>query len=362
MKKIISYAVLCLGLTNLALTSCNRDDAPIENTQSQNQTVYTEALSNIANNVIVANYKQLSEKATMAVTATEALKPGDETKLDAARKAWVEMRIYWENSEATLFGPAGDEGLGIDGSIDSWPIDLQFVNNTLKSRDKITVDYVSNLDSNAKGFHALEYLLWGIDGKKKASALTDREIEYIKAATSYIAKQSKTLYNAWNPKGENFAKHFTNPTAGKYKSATTAFEQLVDGMIDIATEVGTGKIENPLNGNKGSYDLEKEESRFSNNSKADFANNIRGILNVYTGDYNNHSGLGLSEIIAAKNPVLDAKVTKNINDAIKGIENIPGTFTESIKSNRAKVTEAQDKVKDLINVLEKELKPFVQEL
>lgn len=357
MKKLRFYAA-AIAVLGLTFVSCNNDDTPID----ENTSDYTANLTNTANNVIVANYGILSEKAAATVAAANALVIGDDAKLSAARTAWVNMRVNWENSETNLFGPAGDDGLGVDGNIDSWPIDLQFVQDVLDGTTSITVDYVASLDSNAKGFHALEYLLWGIDGQKTASQLTAREIEYIKATAQYIANQTNSLYNAWNPASGNFAKNFTNASSGIYQSQTNALEQLVDGMIDIANEVGAGKIEDPLNGNNGSYSLEDEESRFSNNSKADFADNIRGILYLYTGDYSTQSGAGISEIVKAKNAALDTKVTNAINEAVSGIENIPGTFTQAIQTNRPAVEAAQNKVIALRTILESELKPFIQDL
>ncbi len=358
MKKLRFYATGFAAIASILLTSCNRDDTPVdENTED-----YTTNLTNITNNVIVANYSTLSQKAAATATAANALTIGDDAKLNAVKAAWVEMRIYWENSETNLFGPAGDDYLGVDGNIDSWPIDLQFVQDVLDGTTPITASYVSSLDSNAKGFHALEYLLWGIDGQKTASQLTAREIEYVKATAQYIANQTSGLYDAWRPGGSNFAKNFTNASSGIYQSQINALEQLVDGMIDIANEVGAGKIEDPLNGNNGSFSLEDEESRFSNNSKADFADNIRGILYLYTGNYNNQTGLGISEIVEAKNPTLNTKVVNAISDAVNGIESIPGTFTQAIQTNRPAVVSAQNKVITLRTILESELKPFVQSL
>src|SRR5690606_8851784 len=109
------------------------------------------------------------------------------------------------NSESTLYGPAGDEGLGVDGNIDSWPIDLQFVSAVLNGNSEITTEFIAVQDANAKGFHALEYLLWGIDGQKIASQLTAREIDYIKATANYLNQQTTSLFNAWSPSGTNFA-------------------------------------------------------------------------------------------------------------------------------------------------------------
>lgn len=343
----------------MTMSSCSDDDATI--VQSD---IYGNNLDNIALNVVVKNYETLKQNGEAMATAASTVEIGNEQSLIDARNAWIQMRIHWENSESTLYGPAGDEGLGIDGNIDSWPIDLSFVNTVLAGSTNITINFIAEQDSNAKGFHALEFLLWGIDGQKTASQLTAREIDYIKATAGYLSQQTTALFNAWSPSGTNFAVNLTNADAAGsiYGSQVAALVQVVDGVIGIADEVGNGKLQDPMYGNGGNYSLEDEESRFSNNSKADFADNIRGIKYIYSGDYNGNNGSGLSEIVAAGNPNLDAQIKVAIDEAIAEIENIPGTFTNAIVNNRTDVEDAIAKVNALEALLSSQLKPYIQNL
>lgn len=356
MKNLMKFKTLSLGVLTSALimTSCSDDDATIGSGGE-----YTSQLTNISNNVIVKNYEVLKGKGEAMASAASSVAVGDQASLDNARNAWKEMRINWENSESTLYGPAGDEGLGVDGNIDSWPIDLQFVSDVLTGSSEITTDFIALQDANAKGFHALEFLLWGLNGQKTASDLSPREIEYIKATANYLNQQTTSLFNAWSPSSGNFAANLTNAEQGIYHSQVAALVQIVDGMAGIADEVGNGKMNDPMYANGGSFSLEDEESRFSNNSKSDFADNIRGIKYVYTGDYAGGSGSGISEIVAANNPALDAEIKTKIDEAISGIENIPGTFTDAIQNNRPAVEEAIDKVIALYEVLNSKLKPYL---
>ena len=189
---------------------------------------------------------------------------------------------------------------------------------------------------------------------------------YALAAVELIRErnESKTqqLYNGWNTTQGNFANNFI--TAGQsgnlfYTSQKSALTELVDGIITIADEVANGKIETPLNGNAGSAMPEAEESRFSNNSKLDFADNIRSIQNIYLGDYNGVDGKGLTDVVVLSNTALDATIKAKINAAIAAIEAIPGTFTNGITNNRAEVQNAQTKVSELKLLLESSLQPLV---
>ncbi len=359
MKNTFNFKMtgISLALVSVFLVSCSDDDVIIAPAAD-----YSSHLTNVANNVVVSNYQVLKTKGEAMASTASSVQIGNQDALVAARNAWVQMRIYWENSESTLYGPAGDEGLGVDGNIDSWPIDLQFVTAVLNSSSPITTTFISEQDANAKGFHALEYLLWGIDGQKTAAQLTAREIDYIKATANYLSQQTTDLYNAWSSSGSNFAANLTNAQNGIYGSQKAALLQVVDGMAVIADEVGNGKMNDPMYANNGSFSLEDEESRFSNNSKADFADNIRGIKYVYLGDYNGSNGLGISEIVAADNSTLDTQIKSKIDAAILAIENIPGTFTDAIQNNRPAVEEAIQKVIELYDALNQQLKPYINSL
>ncbi|MFV0573620.1 MAG: imelysin family protein [Xanthomarina gelatinilytica] len=337
--------------------SCSDDDDPVSPKAD-----YGSFLNNVVLNVVVENYDNLKDASAETLSKCNALTIGDDNALSQAQDAWRAMRVYWENSESTLYGPAGDEGLGVDGNTDSWPIDLSFVNTVLNGTEEITVQFIAQQDANAKGYHALEYLLWGIDGNKTAADLTNREIDYIKATAGYLSNQTADLHNAWSPSGTNFAANLTDADNGIYQSQIAALVQIVDGMSIIADEVGTGKLNDPMYGNNGNYSLEDEESRFSHNSKADFADNIRGIKYVYTGDYLGNSGAGLSELVAQGNATLDAEINAKIDAAISSITNIPGNFTDAIQNNRPAVENAIEKVVDLFNVLDSQLKPYMQNL
>lgn len=352
-KKVSTLAVATL----FAFTfSCSDDDDPIIE-----QADYSTYLSDIVTHVVNKNYTNLKTASSEASTKCNALTIGDDAALTEAQNAWRAMRVYWENSESTLYGPAGDEGLGVDGNTDAWPIDLSFVQTVLNGSSTITVSFIAQQDANAKGYHALEYLLWGIDGNKTASSLTAREIDYIKATAEYLSQQTTALENAWSPSGSNFSTNFTNAKNGIYQSQISALVQIVDGMIVIADEVGNGKLNDPMYKNGGSFSLEDEESRFSHNSKADFADNIRGIKYIYTGDYDGVNGKGFSELVASKNSTLDTELLTKIDDAISSIETIPGNFTDAIQNNRPAVENAITKVNTLLMALQSDLKPFIQE-
>lgn len=348
-------ATIAFGFTN-----CSDNDPPEENQNNENE-LYSKVLKDLSLDVITATYNQLYLNSIALEEAANAMSVGDEAALDNAKSKWQDTRAPWEESEGFLYGPVDTEG--IDPAIDSWPVDVNAINNVLNSGNPITQ---ALLDSNneARGFHTLEYFFWGLNGDKAASDLTAREIEYIKAATSDLRSKTEQLYFGWLPTQGNFAANFINAgeSGSVYTSKLNALSEIAEGVTIIADEVANGKIEEPLNGNNGGPKPEAEESRFSNNSKLDFANNIRSIQHIYLGDFNGVQGSGLANIVNVKNPTLDAEIQSSIAEAISAIEAIPGTFTQAIVDNRAEVEFAQEKVLALLIKLQSQLEPLISNL
>ena len=246
--------------------------------------------------------------------------------------------------------------------MDTWPVDVEAMNNILSSGQPITANVIAS-NPEARGFHLLEFLLWGENGTKTVAQITAREFEYLKAAAEDLQNNTQTLINGWSSSAGNYVAYFL--TAGnannvKYPSQKAALEEFVHGIITIADEVANTKIQEPLNGPNGEgVSPQAEESRFSKNSLLDFADNIRSVQNVYLGDYNAIDGKGLTDVVAARNPQLDATIKAKISEAITAIEAIPVSFTDAIYNNRPAVENAQEKVNELFNLLQTQLLPLI---
>ncbi len=356
--KTIMWAVVITA----ALASCKGD--PVDPVVEAD---YSETLTNIANNVIVATYNDLANKSVdLLAEANDFQANVTASNLDNTKQAWRSARQPWESSEGFLIGPVDTKG--IDPAIDSWPVNTVDMDNLLADvagHPTITEAIVDNQVDEAKGFHLIEYLLWGIDGNKQVADFNPRELEYLVAACENLKSKTATLYSSWAPSGENYVANFLTAgpnSTGIYKSEKNALEDLVSGLILIADEVANGKIEVPLNGEDGGgVDPTQEESRFSHNSKIDFANNVRSISNIYNGKFL-IDGKGLADVVAEKNASLDAQFNSEIVAAINAIEGIPGTFSDAIVNSRSAVTNAQIKVRTVLETLESEIKPLISGL
>ncbi len=350
-KRVFSLGILALATT--AFMSCSDNDDNNGSATDGNAALYSEVLEDLSTDVITKTYEELNTNAIALRTAINALTIGDEAKLTAVKNAWKDTRAPWEKSEGFLYGPVDTEG--IDPAMDTWPVDVNAMEAILNSGNAITPEVIADNDGS-RGFHLIEYLVWGINGQKTAASLTARELEYLKAAALDLQGNTQKLYNGWKATEGNFTANFI--TAGTstsiYTSQKDALEEIVDGLITIADEVAAGKIQTPLD-----EGVATEESRFSNNSKTDFANNMRSIQNIYLGDYNGDTESGLTDIVVLKNAALDTEIKNKISAAIAAIEGISGTFTEAVTENTAAVENARDKVIELKTLLQSQLKPFI---
>jgi uncharacterized iron-regulated protein len=129
---------------------------------------YTDILRVYADDVVVPTYKDLKDRAWALYNAVDALRldPTNQSKLNAACNAWRAARVPWEQSEAILFGPA--DKLGLDPSMDSWPLSQESIAGILQNKSLKTVEQFIGAITNedVRGFHTLELLLFK-DGQNR---------------------------------------------------------------------------------------------------------------------------------------------------------------------------------------------------
>ncbi len=128
---------------------------------------FTATLATYVDDVVLPTYLELKNKATTLNNA--AIKyNADPTQanLNAACEAWRAARVPWEQSEAILFGPA--EALGLDPSMDSWPLDQAGIAPLLNdSKLKTVQNFINAIGSEeVRGFHTIELLLFK-DGQNR---------------------------------------------------------------------------------------------------------------------------------------------------------------------------------------------------
>lgn len=317
----------------------------------------TQVLTDFVNKVALPQYQSLQDKATALNTAVNNLSTTPSAaNLAAARTAWQDVRAAWEQCEGFLIGPVEDDNY--DPDMDTWPVDYLQLDSFITNSPSFSISVVENLTQSLRGFHPLEFILWGQNGASTVDSISSKQKQYMVALAQDILNTCTDLNSSWATTGGNFQSHFLNAGTGstRYTTRKDAFLELVAGIADICDEVGGGKIFEPFI----LYDSTKAESPFSHNSITDFTNNIKGAQNVYLCSVNGTTGASLSMFVAARNISLDNKIRQQLVAAISALENVTVNFEVAIFTQRTQLQNTIDAINTLQSTLDGELKPFIQ--
>jgi uncharacterized iron-regulated protein len=352
MKKYIALVHLSAALLFTILTGCSDDDNPADNQGTDYD--YSSILNDYTEKVIITTYADLDEQAAALQAACETLKENTtQANLDAAVEKWKTARAAWEASEAFLFGPVSF--LSLDPSLDTWPLDQSQLETVLNSDFQLTPDFIRNgLGYSLRGFHTIEYLLFESGQNRNASALTERQKEYLVSCAVVLAEDASTLHSEWTG---SFGNEFKKAGSGgsRYSSQTQAVLEIVEGITTIADEVGNGKIAEPYT----TKDVQTVESQFSWNSLTDFTNNIKSIKNAYLGAYNG-DGSGLDDFVKSKDDALNTRILAEIDETIEAIGAIPYPFRNNLNAD-AQIQAAINACNKLHATFESDIKALITE-
>ncbi|MEP6583291.1 MAG: imelysin family protein [Ginsengibacter sp.] len=350
MKRI----VLPLFISTLIFISACNKAHNIATTDTDFKTLEQTVITDFANNVALSSYLKLSVAAANFNSTIQTLNDvTTDDNLQRSRDAWKNLRQVWEQCESFLFGPVEDNDY--DPNMDTWPTDYVQLDSLLASNYPLEASNIQNLTLSLRGYHPIEYLIFGDHGNRKALELTTRQKLYMNSLSADIMNTCNALYLSWASAPESFAEQVVTAGNGstRYSSKQEIYMALAGGLIDICEEVGNGKMKEPFDAKDPSI----VESPYSGNSAIDFKNNIIGIQNVYMGL---NGGKGLKDIVAAKNKSLDNSLQSKINAAINSFDNITVTFEEAIISQRLQVQQSMNALSDLKDALENNLVPFIQ--
>lgn len=344
-KKLLSVLI---ASSMLVYWGCSDDE-----TVTPEQNDYTQIITNYADEVVVATYHELEEKAGELKTSVDLfVSTSNQANLDSACVAWRNARKPWEMSEGFLFGPVAF--LSLDPSMDSWPLDQAQLQAVLNSQFELTPEFIRNgLGYSLRGFHTIEFLLFKDGVPRNVAEVTQREKEYLSSVAQVLLEDTETLHNEWDGGFRNeFVK--AGSSGSRYSSQVQAVQEIIEGIITIADEVGNGKIGGPYL----TKDVQSVESQFSWNSLTDFKDNIISIENAYLGrNPDGTDGIGLDDFVREKNQSLDTRIKQEIAAAYNAIDAIPAPFRNNL--NAAEIPAAIDACNTIVNSFQNDIKPLI---
>lgn len=359
MKKHLLIASCLLGFLVPALQASPRANTELSATQSREK---SQILAHFVENLVLPQYRALeSESRELAAAVARFSQERTEASLDAARAAWRSSRTPWEESEAFLFGPV--DSLGYDPALDSWPLDLAAFSAALPALTAQDQLNMFEVDPALKGFHAMEYLLFGLNNDKVLASFTEAEYRYLEALATHQLDIAALLLQSWTEGvdgGPAFAETFKSagaPENDAYPSEAAALQELLEGMVGIADELAMTKLGEPL----ASGDPNLVESRFSHNSLEDFLSNVQGIRMVYTGGLSQDlAENSLGALVLARDPALHQKIVEALAEAQAALEKVPQPFVNAIQDadggGKERVAAAKAAAAALFDILDQDLR------
>ncbi len=304
--------------------------------------------------IVFATYSDaLAGAEELRDSVDELVKTPSAETMEAARLAWRASRVPYLQTEAFRFygGPVDE----IEGMMNAWPMDEAYVDyvegnpdagviNAPAQYPEISSAVLGELNEKdgetniSTGYHAIEFLLWGQDlsadgaGERGfedyASAKNaDRRGEYLVELGDLLVGHLQSLVDAWDPaKGENYRAEFL---------ALPDDEALQHIFTGIGVLSGFEVSGERLAVAYETQAQEDEHSCFSDNTHVDMIENARGARNVYVGKYVRTdgsvvAGAGLSDLIAAKNAMLAARLDEEMNATLAAAEALPVPFDQAI--------------------------------
>lgn len=361
-------------------------------------TVSADAVVNHYADLAHANYADALNAAEVLNERIDELlaNPTAET-LSAAKQAWLQARVPYQQSEVFRFGNAVVDDW--EGQLNAWPLDegmIDYVEGddyqhelgnegataNIIANEQITVggetldvseitpelladlNEVGGSEANvASGYHAIEFLLWGQDlngfeagngerpvsdyqtGEDCTHGHCDRRRSYLDAVSDLLVDDLEWMVAQWAPE-----------TEGNYRQELLAesdqegLRRMLFGMGSLSLgELAGERLKVALEANS----FEDEHDCFSDNTHNSHYYNGQGIQNIYTGSYQRLDGSvvegpSLEDLLAQEDSELADTLGKQLEatmarlDAIKQAaeaESSPMAFDMMIAPGNAQGSE-----------------------
>ncbi len=378
MYRYLIASAIALGATTIAPAFATTP-AAAATSQIQAQDVLQHYSS-----LVYANYSDSIAAAKQMQQAIDAFiaNPSQATQ-DAARKAWLNAREFYGQTEAFRFydGPIDNED-GPEGQINAWPMDESYVDYVVGDEkaglinnrsETITKERLAELNEHdgeeniSTGWHAIEFMLWGqdlndngpgarpftdfIDGKAPNA---DRRRQYLQVVTELLLEDLQSVADQWKPGvKDNFRAEFE-------KGGEASLRKIFVGLGSLSRgELAGERLEVAM----ASRDQEDEHSCFSDNTHRDAVANAQGIQNVWLGSYKRLDGSelkgpGLRDWVAAHDKAVAEKTTLQIAKSVAAANAIPAPFDQAIQG--ARDSTARAKIQTTIDALTQQSKDLVE--
>ncbi len=322
-----------------AIFSCKKSSPGTGNNNSSGP---DSVLINIGNNIILPSYQSLATTVNSLDSGiTDFNSSPDAAKLANLQTLFKNAYVAWESvSEFNGFGPASTNQ-PLLSSIDLFPVATVKVDSNIIA-GSYTVNIISN--ATAKGFPALDYLLFGGGSNTLANYTTDAHAanrkQYLAAVSADIKTEVNAVVTAWSATGGNYIHTFTTGTGNSVSSSLGLLINSVDQDLEI---LKNDRLGIPLGKQPPGTTLPilptEVEAYYSGISAQLALAQLKAIQGIYTGtSANGGATMGLDNYVVKANAKynggsLSDTVKANFATAVTELQAIPDPLSATIQSN-----------------------------
>jgi hypothetical protein len=328
------------------LISCDEKETSVNNFDRKAM------LENYSEQIIIS-YGSLvttTEKLNQALT-TFAETPNT-VNLLSAQSSWKTAYLSWQNCNSFNFGAAESAFGTLLDEVGTFPASTTKIETYITNGD----NSFQNFDRDARGFLAIEYLIFNLSGNQdvvisQIQNSANRKA-YLKALGVRLDNEVKKVNTSW----ATFKTEFINNSSTDAASSTS---ELYNNMVKSFEAIKNFKVGLPAGKRPGQTKTEPQlvEAYYSGASVELLKAHFQSIENIWKGDIH-HSGIGFKEYLASVEggnaliPEIETQIN-NVNIAINALPQ--GRFSNTIETNLAPVSKVHEELQKLTRYLKSDM-------
>jgi uncharacterized protein len=320
-------------------------------------------LLNIGNNIILPAYENLAVEVNLLDSAISDFNAGaNGTKLSNTQNLFKKAYIAWQSvSEYNYFGPAF-AAQPVLSSVNIFPTST----STIDSNINVNNDNVNTFaNTAAKGFPALDYLLFGAGANTLTNYTTDPEAsnrqKYLAAVSADIKTEVNAVLNAWSAGGGNYISTFINGTGNSVSSSLGLLINSMDQDFEILKNDRLGIPLGKIPVGSMSPVLPKEvEAYYSGISVQLALAQLKIEQGIFLGTTAQGNGLGLINYLIQANAkynggMLSDTITSAFANCVVALNAVPDPLSQTIQTNPTGANAAFSQSQKLLALLKTDM-------
>ena len=200
----------------ISAVSCSKDN---EGSNADVDLDISGLLTHAADNIIIPAY-DAAEKSTKVMKEAKDtfIANPNQINLTFLKEKWREAFIDWQKAAPFDFGPAEEGSIGLNTifkDLNTFPVDLSKIESAISNGDLI-----DQRTKQAKGFVAIDYLLFHVNDTKILEEFDENRINYLSSVIDDIHNRISTSNKLWK---EGYRDDFISNTSNSAGSSLSMY-------------------------------------------------------------------------------------------------------------------------------------------